>query len=140
MFKLLNRLFGGRGKALRAAPVPVRSQVSGPRPASPSPSANSATDTVDAAVRAATARQPLNRSAPPEELCGLTPGMTPEEIREHLAMLYKRHNRAASSLEADLREEAEIMLDAVVRCRETFLGVPAVPPPAAAQSADAASS
>jgi hypothetical protein len=142
MFKLLNRLFGGRGKALRAAPVPVRSQVSPTPSSSPSSSssANSATDAVDAAVRAATARQPLNRSAAPEELCGLTPGMTPEEIRDHLAMLYKRHNRAASSLEADLREEAEIMLDAVVRCRETFLGVPAVPPPATAQSADAASS
>lgn len=138
MFKLFNRLFGGRGKALRAAPVPVRSHASGPVP--PPASAGSPVDAVDAAVKAATARRPLNRSAPPEELCGLTPGMTPEEIRDHLAMLYKRHNRAASSLEADLREEAEVMLDAVVRCRETFLGVPAVPPPAVSQPADAASS
>ena len=38
---------------------------------------------------------------------------------------YRRHNRAASSLEDGLRQEAERMLEAVVQCREKFLGVPA---------------
>jgi len=70
------------------------------------------------------ARPALDRSAPPEVVCGLTPGMSTDQIRDHLAALYRRHNRAASSLEADLREDAEFMLDAIVRCRETFLGVP----------------
>ncbi len=51
--------------------------------------------------------------------------MSTDEIRDHLARLYRRHNRAASSLEDDLRQEAERMLEAVVQCREKFLGVPA---------------
>jgi hypothetical protein len=47
--------------------------------------------------------------------------MKAEQIRDHLAMLYRRHNRAAASLDAGLREEAELMLDAIVQCREKFL-------------------
>jgi len=128
MFKLLNRLFGSRGKAVRAAPVPSRAPAGAATPTATPPAA--ADNAARAVVREASCRPILNRSAPPEEICGLTPGMSTEEIRDHLAMLYRRHNRAASSLDADLREEAEIMLDAVVRCRETFLGVPgpAAPP------------
>jgi hypothetical protein len=51
--------------------------------------------------------------------------MSTDQIRDHLARLYRRHNRAASSLEDGLRQEAERMLEAVVQCREKFLGVPA---------------
>ena len=120
MFKhLFHRLFGSN-KPLRAAPVPPPPASRGSA-ASPTATDNPAT----AAVRQATHRPRLDPTARPEDLCGLSPGMTTEEIREHLALLYRRHNRAASSLEGELREEAEIMLDAVVRCRETFLGVPA---------------
>lgn len=120
MFKnLFNRLFG-TSKPLRPAPVPPPPAS---RAASRAPAATE--DPAAAAVREATYRPKLDPKARPEDLCGLTPGMTPEEIRDHLALLYRRHNRAASSLEGELREEAEIMLDAVVRCRETFLGVPA---------------
>lgn len=48
--------------------------------------------------------------------------MTKDELREHLAALYRRHNRAASSLDDQLRREAEIMLEAIVACRERYLG------------------
>ena len=64
-------------------------------------------------------------TAPPtataEELCKLTDGMTHEELRAHLAKLYRRHNRAASSLDPKLRSEAERMLDAIVEVRHTYL-------------------
>jgi len=127
MFKLLNKLFGSRRPALRAAPVPApaaraaATAATAAAAAAPAPAPEKA---ADAAVRQAATRPRLDAATPPEQLCGLTPEMTKEQIREHLAMLYQRHNRAASSLEADLREEAELMLDAVVRCRETFLGTP----------------
>jgi len=67
------------------------------------------------------AAQQINPDATPEDLCGLTPGMTKEEISAQLAMLYRRHNRAASSLEANLREEAEIMLDVIASMRQKYL-------------------
>jgi len=82
-------------------------------------------------VLQATTRPPIDPKAAPEVLCGLTPGMSTDEIRDHLAALYRRHNRAASSLDDTLRADAEIMLDAIVRCRESLLGVPASKPPQA---------
>ena len=66
-------------------------------------------------------RRKVLRGMPPEQLCGISATMTQDQIRDHLAMLYRRHNRAAASLDAHLREEAEIMLDAVVQCREKLL-------------------
>ena len=60
-------------------------------------------------------------TATAEELCNLTDGMTHEELRDHLAKLYRRHNRAASSLNPELRLEAERMLDAIVEVRHTYL-------------------
>ncbi|MDF1823285.1 MAG: hypothetical protein P1U68_01510 [Verrucomicrobiales bacterium] len=58
----------------------------------------------------------------PESLCGIDPAeMDREEIRKTLAQLYKRHNQAAGSLNPELREEAERMLDAVVHCREKYV-------------------
>jgi len=53
-----------------------------------------------------------------EERCGITPDMDKDQVLVHLAHLYRRHNRAASSLDAELREEAEIMLEAIVDLRE----------------------
>lgn len=58
----------------------------------------------------------------PEEMCGIAPKMSKDEIRERLAFLYKRYNRATSSLDAGLRAEAEEMLDAVVMVREKVFG------------------
>lgn len=58
----------------------------------------------------------------PEEWCGITAGMSPEEIRARLALLYRRFNRATSSLDPKLRAEAEVMLDAIVAVREKTFG------------------
>jgi hypothetical protein len=64
----------------------------------------------------------VDPSLSPEQLCGITSGMTPADIKDHLALLYRRHNHAASSLDESLRAESEIMLDAIVTCREKYLG------------------
>ncbi|MEZ0273520.1 MAG: hypothetical protein ACAH88_01335 [Roseimicrobium sp.] len=81
------------------------------------------------APAAASQVQPFQPQAPiqpavksPEEICGITPKMSKEEIRARLAFLYRRYNRATSSLNAKLREEAEEMLDAVVAMREKVFG------------------
>lgn len=58
----------------------------------------------------------------PESLCGIDPAkMDREEIKATLAKLYKRHNQAAGSLNPELREEAEQMLEAIVHCREKYV-------------------
>jgi hypothetical protein len=67
------------------------------------------------------ATRSIDQLASPEDLCGITPDMTQEQISAQLAMLYRRHNRAASSLEAHLRAEAEVMLDMVARMRQKYL-------------------
>ncbi len=72
------------------------------------------------------ARQPIDFSQPltasPEELCGIDPAaMNRDEIRAQLALLYRRHNHAAGSLNKELRDEAEMMLDAIVICRERYV-------------------
>lgn len=67
------------------------------------------------------AAKSLDPTLPPEHLCQLRDGMTAQELQEQLSLLYKRHNRAASSLDPKLRKEAEIMLDAIVECRKKYL-------------------
>ena len=58
----------------------------------------------------------------PEVLCGIdTKKMTKDEIRKRLAELFRRHNAAESSLSPELREEAAIMLDAIVVCRQKYV-------------------
>jgi hypothetical protein len=64
----------------------------------------------------------VDASMSPEQLCGITANMAPADIKEHLALLYRRHNHAASSLDESLRAESEIMLDAIVTCRDKYLG------------------
>lgn len=68
------------------------------------------------------AAQKINPDATPEQLCGIEEGMTKEQISAQLAVLYRRHNRAASSLESGLREEAEIMLDVIAMLRQKYGG------------------
>lgn len=66
---------------------------------------------------------PPAKTAPgPEELCEITPQMAKDHIRERLKLLYRRYNRSASSLDPAVRNEAEIMLDAIVRVREKYFG------------------
>lgn len=50
------------------------------------------------------------------------PKMSKSEIHARLKLLYKRYNRAASSLNAQTREEADAMLNAIVEVREKHFG------------------
>jgi hypothetical protein len=113
MFEFLGKLFRS-GRRLRPAGVA--------RPAGPAVSGAAGAGRPDAvAAWERDAGRRIDRRASAEELCGVSSAMTKDEIREQLARLYQRHNRAASSLDAALREDAEFMLDAVVQCREKFL-------------------
>lgn len=70
-------------------------------------------------------RSPVNSSGPPksaEELCEITPKMPKDAIMARLKLLYRRFNRSASSLDAGVRDEAEIMLNAIVEVREKHFG------------------
>lgn len=67
-------------------------------------------------------KTPIKASQTPEERCGVTAKMSKDEIRARLALLYRRYNRATSSLDAGLRAEAEDMLDAIVAVREKTFG------------------
>ncbi|CAN5460435.1 hypothetical protein BH23VER1_BH23VER1_24570 [soil metagenome] len=104
---------------------PAKTRVPG-RQGAGSPAARAAAD--DANVPAAKrqweerAAREINPKLPGEELCELRDGMTHAELREHLSLLYRRHNRAASSLDPKLRREANIMLDAIVAMRQKYLG------------------
>jgi hypothetical protein len=69
---------------------------------------------------AATPRAGQTKS--PEDLCGIGPKMPRDEVKARLALLYRRYNRATSSLDAKLRAEAETMLDAIVAVREKTFG------------------
>lgn len=62
------------------------------------------------------------RSSTPEDLCEITPRMSKDEIRARLKLLYRRYNRAASSLDNTVRAEADKMLDAIVAIREKHFG------------------
>ena len=69
----------------------------------------------------AKADKAMNPKESPDVLCGVNKSMSKEEIAEKLAMLYRRHNRAASSLDAKMREEAEAMLEAIASVKEKYL-------------------
>lgn len=124
MFKTLSRLFGSKPKAPRlslpvtgavtARTAPVRPSAPPPPPAPPSAKDKWMQD----------AAKSLSREASPEELCGITPGMSAEQLRERLAMLYQRHNRAASSLDPKLREDAEFMLETLTGLRDKYFSGP----------------
>ena len=60
-------------------------------------------------------------STSPELMCGIRPGMSRDEIKRHLALLFRRHNRMASSLDEERRTEAETMLEAIVICRQKYV-------------------
>ena len=109
------------------APPGISSAPPAPKPAAaaPAPAASPASqDKKPAALQQweKDASRALDPKAGPEQICGITPGMSREEIQERLAMLYRRHNRAASSLDEKLREEAEVMLEAISALREKHFG------------------
>lgn len=110
-----------------AAPPGISSAPPAPQPAAatPAPAASpAAPEKKPAALQQweKDASRPVDPKAGPEQICGITPGMSREEIQERLAMLYRRHNRAASSLDAKLRDEAEVMLEAISALREKHFG------------------
>jgi len=115
MFNFLRNLF-------KRKPAPDKPRLVFPTHVEPLPAKSGPGDTKAAKDQwARQAAQQINPDATPEELCGLTPEMTQEQVSAQLAMLYRRHNRAASSLEAHLREEAEIMLDVIAAMRQKYL-------------------
>jgi hypothetical protein len=67
-------------------------------------------------------QQPAVAKQSPEQLCGITGKMPPDQIQARLKLLYRRYNRSASSLDSKLRGEAEVMLDAIVQVREKHFG------------------
>ena len=121
MFRFLKKFF---------APKPVKPRLTLPshapsRPSAPPPPVEKPGPGASPSAKeewAKQAAQKINPDATPEQLCGLAPDMTPEQISAQLAVLYRRHNRAASSLEPNLREEAEIMLDVIAAMRQKHLG------------------
>jgi hypothetical protein len=122
MFKFLRKFFQRR-PAKHATPRFAMSATTPLQSARPAAAPRPPTAPVPAARQEweKQALVPINPGATPEQICGITSGMTREEISAQLAMLYRRHNRAASSLEAHLREEAEYMLDLVARMRQKHL-------------------
>ena len=131
MFKNLSSLFGGK-KAAEPKPTPApetqyREEPRAEAPVSRETSAPQAAEPPKAAPAPAKrkVRRLVTPSAPtidPETLCGITAEMTHEEVYARLASLYRRYNRATSSLNASLRSEAEQMLTAIVAVRERIWG------------------
>lgn len=111
--------------ARNVAPEPAapasRSASGGAAPASVGAAAdNKAADSVKQEWLSKSSKR-INSKDTPEALCGVNKSMPKEEIREKLAVLYRRHNRAASSLDAQLRDEAETMLEAIATVKERLL-------------------
>ena len=115
----LSKSLGG-GKAAPAKPAPAAAAKPAPAPSPPAASAKQGTllDKVGAAKPA----EPKKAPASPEEMCGITPKMTKEQVSERLKLLYRRFNRGASSLDQKVRTEADAMLDAIVAVREKTFG------------------
>ena len=129
VFQSLTKALGPSSKSAEAPPAPIPT----PAPVAPVFPETSrenirpiaVTKSTGEAPRVVTPRykavpDPLPR--PADELCGITASMSKDQIRERLAFLYRRYNRATSSLSPDLRAEAEVMLDAVVIMREKHFG------------------
>jgi hypothetical protein len=111
MIEFLKRLFRPR-RAAEVRPVADRAGAAGNREASVAADARR--------VWAEQASRPIDPKAAPEDLCGITPGMSSDEIARRLTDLHRRHNRAATSLDAQLRAESDIMLDAIAALREKY--------------------
>lgn len=120
MFERLKTIF--KGKESGKAPPPAAPAKFEPKaPAGPDRKAKKA-DKGKATAGKSIPAVPAAKPRTPEEMCGITSKMGKEEIRAQLALLYKRYNRATSSLNAGVRAEAEEMLDAIVAVREKVFG------------------
>jgi hypothetical protein len=112
------------------APAPAAPKAAAPaaskKAAKPEPAAKGKREPLiqEAAPTAPAAPAPIKVEAPktPEELLGIEGKMNKEQIKDRLRLLYRRYNRAASSLNAATRAEAENMLNAIVTVREKNFG------------------
>jgi hypothetical protein len=120
MFERPKTIF--KGKENSKAPAPHATAKFEPKAPDGSEGKAKKADKGKAAAGKPTAAAPAVKPRTPEEMCGITSKMGKEEIRTQLAMLYKRYNRATSSLNAGVRAEAEEMLDAIVAVREKIFG------------------
>ena len=121
MFKVLSRLFGSKTPKAPRLLTPISGAAAAPAKSSPVSSFGAAGTPSAKQKWEQDAAQPVSRQASPETIAGLTPDMTAEQIRDRLAKLYQRHNRAASSLDPQLREEAEFMLETLAGLREKYI-------------------
>jgi hypothetical protein len=120
MFDRLKSLF--KGKAATTNPAP-QARFAPSAPVEEKSRPNKEKGKATASVANGKAPAAAAKKAPThEELCGITPKMSKEDVRVRLAVLYKRYNRATSSLDTTLRAEAEQMLDAIVAIREKVFG------------------
>jgi hypothetical protein len=106
-------------------PEPAPAPAAAKKAAKPTPILQAIADgPALAAPEKPVAPAPAKVEAPksPEELCGVEGKMNKDQIRERLKLLYRRYNRAASSLNSATRAEAEKMLDAIVALREKTFG------------------
>lgn len=121
MFRFLKNLFKKKQEPEPRLTLPVPKPCpTAPVPAAPTQNLGTGATPKAREDWARKAAQKIDPGATPEELCGITENMSKEEISAQLAMLYRRHNRAASSLEASLRDEAEIMLEVIAMMREKY--------------------
>lgn len=112
----LSKSLGGK----KSAPAPAARQQS--KPAASSQPAAKGGSILDK-VAAAPAKAPESKKpSTPEEMCGITPKMTKDQIGAQLKLLYRRYNRGASSLDPKVRAEADQMLDVIVAIREKTFG------------------
>ncbi len=124
MFDKLKTIFKGKeGPKSKAAPQPEAKATKQPAAAPAKVEEKQSAKNDKKAVQGKPAAPaPPKKVQTPEEMCGITGKMAKDEVRERLALLYKRYNRATSSLDATLRAEAEEMLDAIVVIREKVFG------------------
>ncbi len=118
--KLLQSLSKSQAKPTPAPAASVSRPAAEPlKPTAPSAAPASAPKS---AAKVAAPPQPAVAKQSPEQLCGITGKMTPDQIRSQLKLLYRRYNRSASSLDSKLRNEADAMLNAIVEVREKHFG------------------
>jgi hypothetical protein len=108
MFKILKSLSKSLGSSAKAAEAKQAAAKEG--------------TLLDKVSKAPSAAAKVEPPKSPEELCGITPKMSKDEVKTQLKLLFRRYNRSASSLDAKLRSEAERMLDAIVQMREKHFG------------------
>ena len=108
----------------QADPKPVAKPAPIPAKPEPAPAAKAAPAPAESALKKIAAPPAPAPEPPksPDELCGIEPKMNKDQIRDRLKLLYRRYNRAASSLDAKTRAEADKMLDAIVKVREKNFG------------------